>query len=125
VIVTWHFKIHKEWRQLLKTPPVKICEFYADSQQPFYKGFFEELHREFPSIPQKCPMEPGRYYTYNVTSGDIETDVDMNDKFLATKAGLPNGLYRMNFKLSTVDDPDAAVYHWIFEVNRRLNDGKF
>jgi hypothetical protein len=85
----------------------------------------KDIEREFPAIPVKCPMQPGRYYVYNVTAGGTEGMVPLISSTSTTFYPLPNGMYKFNIKASSKDDPDLLNVEWQREVKSRKNDDKF
>lgn len=121
---TWSYKIYKNWRQLLQTPEVEICQFLkSDNPQPFYRGFLDEVFKIFPSLPRQCPIKPGAYYTHNSSMRETYEQLETNDKFQATTLRMPNGVFKIAGRLSTKKDPDAIHINWQYELKKRMNDG--
>jgi Protein of unknown function (DUF1091) len=121
---TWSYKIYRNWRQLLQTPEVEICQFMrSDNPHPFYRGFLDEVFKVFPGLPQQCPIKPGAYYTHNSSMSETYENFQTNDKFQATTMSMPNGVFKIAGRLSTKRDPHAMYINWQYELKKRLNHG--
>lgn len=89
---------------------------------PFLKELRKLYFDGFKGMPQKCPMDPGKYYVQNFTIGGTYGD-EMNTKLSTTP--LPNGVYRHVIRIFTDNDPEGFVLYWHTEVNIRMNIEKF
>lgn len=130
MIFTWNYKDHRNWRQLLKTPPIDVCELLEGKsfQHQFYKEYFKGLMSQLPGLPRKCPIQPGPYFTVDEPiRGDkySKQRTDVDKKFMVDVMNLPNGVYRISIEVSANDEPKAAYIFWQYEIKNRLNFGNF
>lgn len=82
---------------------------------------------QFPNLPTKCPIKPGKYYSENVTVFDENKQSFGASNILQklTIGELPNGVYRHVVKLSTIKDPVGFVLYWHVEIHNAMGANDF
>jgi hypothetical protein len=111
------------WRSIILLNGIDVC-FILSSVNilPYLKSLRDLVLERFPNLPHKCPLNPGKYYTYNSTFHNY-TGNDLNTKL--TNTPLPNGVYRLFARAYTDIDPVGASVWCHIEIYERLNDEVF
>lgn len=115
------------WRHLIKLDNIDACFFLTsmqslpllDAVRNFYKTYF-------PKLPQKCPVEPGKYSVTNVTVTDNKHGNE-GEKLMKqiTPMTLPNGLYRHLLRLSNSNDTVGLTLYWHTRIDISMNENEF
>jgi hypothetical protein len=127
-VFTWSYKQHKNWRQLLKTPEVELCNLLGSDNMyhQFYKTFFDDIFDQLSGLPRRCPFKAGPCYTNDVPIIDTSAKhKNSQNGFYRDMLDLPNGNYRVTVRLFTRTDPQAIFIEYQYEVNRRMNAENF
>jgi hypothetical protein len=119
------YKSHNNWRQIIKTPLIPICDVFS-SDNLFISNYVKFLKSMYTTLPFKCPIKPGRYYQYNVnvSQSDQEENEKGNQYFEMTRA-LPNGIFQTSIYFETPEDPKSLFVQYYFRIKKRLNDETF
>lgn len=111
------------WRSLISLSGIDVCLLLSGVNGiPYLKGLKNLVFEQFPNLPQKCPLKPGKYYTYNSTVHNY-TGNELNK--LLTNTPLPNGVYRLFGRAYTDIDKIGASIWCHIEIYERLNDEVF
>lgn len=90
------------WRHIIKLENYDICWIAKNKDLlPMITALKKYYKKQFPSLPNDCPIQPDKYYAANVTAMDESEDINNS----VTTGQLPNGIYRHVIKMFNKNDP--------------------
>lgn len=125
---SWFYKAGTNWRQLFASSEYELCSYTKQlNQAPFIKSLLIDYHREYPNLPQVCPILARRYYQ-NYTGLDADNKTISNHREIyieGTEFLLPNGRYRVIGRLRTEHDSNCYYLDYQYVRKRRFGEENF
>lgn len=104
------------WRHLYEIRKIDYCGLVEGKYNaiPLVVNVKSLILKIAPFLPQKCPVQIGKYYGYNLS---ISNNFGLDEaKFLTPQ--LPNGVYRTSYKFyDEDDDKEGATFSFNLEVD--------
>lgn len=112
------------WRQIVRLTNHDLCWVLKQTDNlPFVNSVKQIYSKQFPNMPQRCPVEVGKYYTENVTLSDSSGSYDLARTF--TTGEMPNGVYRHVIKLHNKKDPTGFMLFWQTQIYNKMGENNF
>lgn len=124
----------QSWRQFLKLDNLDLCAFLSGGLTlDFLKSVKELYFHLFPTLPSKCPIEPGKYSFKNVSIFEGGQSGSEAKKKIGPRgpggflspANLPNGIYRHTVRFYNNFDPEGFMFYWHVEFYNSMGEDRF
>lgn len=123
------------WRQILKFDKINVCASIniaktgSVGNSDILKAFWKEYYETFHGLPDKCPIERGKYFVrnqtvYNSNDNDYasshQSDLEntMTPKF-------PNGIYRHIIRFYNDEDAEGFSAFWHVDRYDKMGEDRF
>lgn len=119
---------HSAWRQIVKLANNDFCWLMKQTDNLPFLNFGKEYYfKQFPNLPQRCPIAVGKYYIENVTIFDDKDSFGSHYGMIKTLTSgeLPNGVYRHLIKINNKNDPVGLVLYWHTHIYDKMGENSF